>query len=447
MEFINNLILAPTEAHLFVSKILLVIAAFVLFCYLGLVIGGTLWSLWFNILDMDTANSRYRWLADYLIKLAVPNLGVLFFIGVLPLFTLVLIFSQLFYRVESYDKLYAPVFSGSQAPTVALLTAFVFIVIGLVHVVIYKKFSLNRTGNFFLDIAPGVAGLGVLKLGTFLMAASITLGHDPEKWPLITKIYSIFLFSWNSLATFITILLISFLVTGTALLFFYFGPLTRDEDRQDESIGSLVRNFGAGIVLAACMGLPVIQHWNLITLPRVAYSDMLFNIALTGLFVLAVVAVGAFRMLQTGKSLAVMRTTVFSLVFVLLFSALTGLARENATRDHNWVLQYQATVKREAIEGERAALIAASAEPDLALGEEIYTQKCSACHAFDTRIVGPPYNAVLPKYAGKIDELKAFIANPVKVDPAYPAMPNQGLNAREVASVAQYLVEKYGNGQ
>lgn len=447
MEFINNLILAPTEAHLFVSKVLLVITAFVLFCYLGLVIGGTLWSLWFNVLDMDTANSRYRWLADYLIKLAVPNLGVLFFMGVLPLFTLVLIFSQLFYRVQSYDQLYAPVFSGSQAPTLALLVAFVFIVIGLAHIAIYKKFSLNRTGNFFLDIAPGVAGLGVLQLGAFLMAASITLGHDPEKWPLVTKIYSIFLFSWNSLATFVTFLLISFLVTGTALLFFYFGPLTKEHQRQDEPISNLVRNFGAGLVLAACMGLPVIQHWNLITLPRIAYSDTLFNVSLAGVIMLAIVAVSAFKMLQTGKASAILRTTVFSLLFVLMFSALTGLARENATRDHNWVLQHQASVRRVAIEGERAALIAASAEPDIELGAEIYSQKCSACHAFDTRIVGPPYNAVLPKYAGKMDELKAFIANPVKVDPNYPAMPNQGLNAKEVASVAQYLVDKYENGK
>jgi cytochrome c len=40
--------------------------------------------------------------------------------------------------------------------------------------------------------------------------------------------------------------------------------------------------------------------------------------------------------------------------------------------------------------------------------------------------------------------LVKFILNPVKMNPAFPAMPNQGLNPKEAQAVADYLLEKYG---
>jgi cytochrome c len=74
-------------------------------------------------------------------------------------------------------------------------------------------------------------------------------------------------------------------------------------------------------------------------------------------------------------------------------------------------------------------------------GADIYNGKCIACHKFDTRLVGPAYNDVLPKYEGKKDELVKFVLNPVKVNPDFPAMPNQGLKPNEAEAVATYLLE------
>jgi cytochrome c len=76
-------------------------------------------------------------------------------------------------------------------------------------------------------------------------------------------------------------------------------------------------------------------------------------------------------------------------------------------------------------------------------GEDIYNAKCSACHLFDQKKVGPPYNTVIPKYLGKKDQLIAFVLNPVKVDPAYPNMPNQGLRPAEADSIASFLLRKF----
>ena len=37
----------------------------------------------------------------------------------------------------------------------------------------------------------------------------------------------------------------------------------------------------------------------------------------------------------------------------------------------------------------------------------------------------------------------AFIRNPVKVDPAYPPMPNPGLKPQEAEAVATYMLEHF----
>jgi cytochrome c len=74
---------------------------------------------------------------------------------------------------------------------------------------------------------------------------------------------------------------------------------------------------------------------------------------------------------------------------------------------------------------------------------DIYEVKCASCHKWDQKLVGPAHLDVLSKYAGKESQLIAFIRNPVKVDPAYPQMPNPGLKPNEAEAVAKYLLETY----
>jgi cytochrome c len=74
---------------------------------------------------------------------------------------------------------------------------------------------------------------------------------------------------------------------------------------------------------------------------------------------------------------------------------------------------------------------------------EIYQVKCASSHKWDQKLVGPAHLDVLPKYAGKEAQLVAFIRNPVKVDPAYPPMPNPGLKPNEADAIAKYLLETY----
>ncbi len=77
-------------------------------------------------------------------------------------------------------------------------------------------------------------------------------------------------------------------------------------------------------------------------------------------------------------------------------------------------------------------------------GEEIYKAKCVACHQFDAKLVGPPHKEVLKKYENRKEDMVKFILNPVRVDPNYPPMPNQGLKPNEAEAVVKYMFEHYG---
>ena len=75
-------------------------------------------------------------------------------------------------------------------------------------------------------------------------------------------------------------------------------------------------------------------------------------------------------------------------------------------------------------------------------GKEIFQVRCASCHKFDGKLVGPPYNEVVPKYFDNEDELIAFIKHPSKIDPNYPPMPKPGLRPNEVKAVAGYVLEQ-----
>jgi cytochrome c551/c552 len=79
-------------------------------------------------------------------------------------------------------------------------------------------------------------------------------------------------------------------------------------------------------------------------------------------------------------------------------------------------------------------------------GKAVFDKVCSGCHRFESRVVGPPFNQVVPGYRGDVEALKRFIRNPVKKNPGYPSMPKLGLKEEEIDAVARYLVSHVEKG-
>jgi cytochrome c len=128
----------------------------------------------------------------------------------------------------------------------------------------------------------------------------------------------------------------------------------------------------------------------------------------------------------------------FLMFFIFTFAIIKDqLAFKNSVKEHLLVLNGKA----EELAKEKEGMIVQVSGAD---GEKIYNEKCIACHKFDVKLVGPPYQETVPKYNGDLKKLAGFIYNPTKIDPAYTAMPNQGLKMKEAEAVAKYIMDKVG---
>jgi cytochrome c len=130
---------------------------------------------------------------------------------------------------------------------------------------------------------------------------------------------------------------------------------------------------------------------------------------------------------------------IFALVIVLIFFNVIKdqAAFSNATHENT----LEITKKAEELEQEAKAKTMQSAGID---PQQIYNTKCIACHKFDQKVIGPPYEQTVPKYNGDVQKLAAYIFNPQKIDPNFPPMPNQGLKKKEATAMAQWLISKVG---
>jgi cytochrome c len=130
---------------------------------------------------------------------------------------------------------------------------------------------------------------------------------------------------------------------------------------------------------------------------------------------------------------------IFGLVIVLIF--FNVIKDQAAFSNANYENTLEITKKASEHEEEAKTKIMQSAGID---PQQIFNQKCIACHKFDQKLVGPPYDQTVPKYNGDVQKLAAYIFNPQKIDPNYPPMPNQGLKKKEATAMAQWLINKVG---
>jgi len=78
---------------------------------------------------------------------------------------------------------------------------------------------------------------------------------------------------------------------------------------------------------------------------------------------------------------------------------------------------------------------------ELDKGKLTYFGVCTGCHAYNTRMIGPPVEVIQALYMENPEGIAAYIANPEKKRDDYPAMPTQSyLSAEERMAVAKYML-------
>lgn len=349
-------------------------------------------------------------------RVAAVSPGTVFFFVLLPFASLVILLGQYLY--------------GQPLPVGAyLIRAGLPIFAGFCLLFLYRRRPHPATG-----------ALGVLLVlaGYFLLTAVLVLIATPEKWPFILTPVPL-VFSVNVVTHFLEFVAVSAIVGGSGILFFLFHwPEKRLPAGAPHA--ELLRRTALVLVLAGGLLLPVILLWDLYTQPDYALAPATFW--LSGAMLVVLLLVSRWSLVRFLKPCGANCFWLF--VLAVLLTGL-GIARvqtlqANANQEQQYLLTQSSLKALDLLKAERQALYAKNVKADAAVGERIFNERCSACHRFDQKVVGPPYNQVLPKYKEDPEKLKAFLRNPTKIDPAYPAMPNQGLSELEVQSVATYLL-------
>ncbi len=419
-DLLEKLILLPSPAYVHLIRYILLGATLTFLAYTGLVLGGSILSVSASLTDRDNNRSFPRNLSQRFMEASLLSPFPLFLLVLLPLMTAGLISTSLFHLTM---KLGANLWPG------VLLLAFSASVLLL----LYKAQTCSVRSALPVRLLLGGGGSALLLLAYLLVIIQTGGYMNTELWQFSDDPLTFFL-TWNNAARFGLYFMLALAAAGSRLLQIMYGG-NKTNTPQEE----LMVNTAKGITLAALFLLPPLVVADIYTLPVAALNGTIYVTGACTLFLpwaTALILLESFRNRRPGTG-----TVVLILILLTFLTGVTldHVGREQATVEKIALLQKKREVQKPApVEAETPV---EKKEDLLVAGEAVFKKVCTACHRFDARLVGPPYNTVVPKYRGKINELKAFIRNPDKRDPAYPAMPKLGLKEKEIHAVAVYLLE------
>lgn len=446
MDFLDKLVLPQSAHHMVLIKYLLVLANLLLVPYLSVLTGSLIFSLYFKKQAEKRTNSNAYRFSKELVDLVTFNKSVAIALGIVPLISSAFGYAQLLHL------------SNFQIPNFLLLAA-LFLLASVVMVFTFKysfhfkdifkvadekgigstefekeqisKYSANTNS---MNKKAGTIALYSTIFAIYFYVGAVQLAIDSERWSSNTNIFSI-IFSLSTAVNFLQFFIGSLALTSVVVLYKYFRP--NSESKGEGEYFEYIKKFSLSNALILSIAFPLMIALGTVVKTKVALSFMVFAYAISAVLLLLLISSLIYLMLKENHlkySLAVLflYVVVFSLLVIKdQYAFDTSTKKQFAVLAANYT-EYETNLKAEF--GVGGVTIS---------GVDIYNGRCIACHNFDKKIVGPPYNETLPKYEGKKAELVKFILNPVKINPAYPAMPNQGLKPKEAEAIADYILTTF----
>jgi len=435
MEFLDKLVLPQSAEHIKLLHYILTLVLALFVPFISVVFGGTFSSIYFLKRFKKTKNLFYLKFSKQLIEYLTVNPATGIILGLVPLLTAILVLTQLLHT--------------SRIQTVSFLVlSFVFVLAALVLIYAYRNLMvsikindsdntkdenrISESNSFYLKSNYGKIGLIFLFAGIWFYVAAITSVTNFLTWSFPGVITSIA--APKVLLNLLFFLVFAFALSNAAFLFIHL-YWKRREKTSDSDYTKFVKDICSKTGLRASLPLPVLIAVNLFSFSETTLSG--------SIFIYSVVSI-LFIFLSYHLFYMILNKNEYqfgSLIFFILIFGWVALiikdqkAMTNATEYHSLVLSTDYDKMLAKLKGEGTIAVLN--------GKEIYDVRCASCHKFDQKFVGPAHFDVLPKYEGKEGQLIAYIKNPVKVDPAYPPMPNPGLTPPEVDAVVKYLLDEY----
>lgn len=403
---------------------LLFIAKTLFIAYLGALIGGTILSHYYRTQYNKSFSSDYlNFSVDFLGKLN-NNILTPFGLGIAPLFAIVFIYIQ--FSINPNNSIISAL----------ILTTILFPISLIINKFDFKKLS-KTSNNHELSNKPLSTFTNLTALVLFVLVAFFFTGADVSFVNGMGNIgkVSIFTatFSFIGIFSFLSIIFLGIAFSIINFLQFDFNKYTFVNT--NESIKKIFEN---NIDLFIFSGISFLV---MIFIKNVLLNYILFTPLFAVLFILTVVLmVIAVFLLKNQLTIVNIKpvTSVYLiiLVFLLSFGGSDSFLFLKASENN-------IAMSAEKYESELAEHKTHSSKNEVKINaEELFFDKCVTCHSYDKKGIGPALNKVVVKYKGKKEELKNFLLSPVKVDPNYVAMPNQGLKPAEAKAIAEYLMKE-----
>jgi len=444
MDAISQIVIPPNETHLQVLRFVLFISLALFFPYMGATIGGTLFSVYFNRKGKDDRRSiYYRFACDIMDKLVFSK-AVGLGLGLVPVLSVTFVYAQFMYKTSSI--VVGLMVMASLVYYLGITCIYKYKnnfdieeVVDSLRKVISKDKHDNEIPAEVLEYEDnmkqskttfGIWGLVCLLTASLLFIGASTLIVSPGEWEGANPL--IYLFTIPVLINYVFFICASLAFTGIAIIFYFFGWQGGIKDRS-EDYKIFVKRFSGSLAFYATVILPVLLLASYLTYHSHAFSSSLFVIGALALICILMAGNFLYATLKNSEikyagGMFYLMIAAFTLLSMKDVSAINAALKEQFHKVHFLAEEYEKEHHKIPVKDTGIS------------GKDIFDAKCSACHKFDTKLVGPPYKETVPKYNDNVKKLAAFIYNPVKVNPDYPAMPNQGLKPKEAEAVAQYIL-------
>jgi cytochrome c len=449
MDFFDKFIIPQSSEHLVLLKYLLTFTYLILFPYLAILFGSTLFSVMYNSKGRKLNNPSYIKFSKSLVDLITQNKSMSFGLGIIPMLSAAFCYAQILHQtgVGVSENIVFAILIFIAALISIYVYKYSFHLRDILNLIDNKKDSANPDQKLLDDfkvyqktttklfLRSGSYGLLLLLASIYLFIGAVQFAGDSSRWGEGLSILNI-LFSSSTLIFFLFFIASSISLTALLVLYMFFKSDSEEKDA-DNDYKEFVKGFSlkTGLIFSGIQF--VLIAVSLFTIPKVALSNSVFLLTVGVLFLLLLICNLIYFMLK--ESNLKYRNSV--LFLFLIFFAFT-IIKDQYAFDTSSQIQVKKLAQSYNVY-EKSLLEKFGAVVEVINGEDIYNGRCIACHQFEQKLVGPPYKSVLPKYDGKRDELVKFILNPVKVNPEYPAMPNQGLKPKEAEAIADYLIQTY----
>jgi len=446
MNFLENIALPQSLEHIELLSYLILLTLVILLPYLGILFGSTLLSVMFNSKGRVYKNNIYIKFSKDLIDLITLNRSSAVALGLLPILSMAFIMAQL--MQGSGSDITGDMIFSLFLLLAAIISIFTFKdsfrlspIVKLCSSDRWNDESLKDNFDFYKKtdtkfiLQSGLYGFILLSFSIYVFIAAFNFASNSARWGSEVSIFEL-LFSPESIIAFISFTSLSLAVTAVLVLYKLFKPGSQNSEL-NTNYSKYVKKFSLNTAIIFTIAQPILYAVSLMSTPKVALNNSIFLISMVIISLLFVLTVMFYYMIK--ESHLKYRGNALFIMFILF---LLVSMKEQVAFDTSSQLQNEKIVANYLVH-KNALLEKMGVSVETISGEEIFKERCAACHSFEMKVVGPPYKETLVKYEGNIEVLAKYIHNPQKMNPEYPPMPNQGLKLSEAKVVAEYILNTY----